>query len=139
MSGKYRSFSTRKHRWKRKVRKCDLEVLKFINEVTRGSTLIPILDYKKLGERIYYLGEAGEKLLAEAVELGMYDKVIYEMRDLLNFVADLSNRMRDLAQKRWGGTLRSFLLYEPTVAATGQLQEESATIRKLDELLEKQS
>jgi hypothetical protein len=79
----YRNIASRKAKWKRKVHKIDTIVLAFINEVKRGNPKIAILDYKDLGKRILYLGERGETLLKEAVELAMRDKVIYEMRDLL--------------------------------------------------------
>ena len=132
----YKNFSSRKAKWKRKVRRCDISVLHFINQIKRGDANVALMDYKEMGAKILYLGEAGEKLIKEAVELGMYDRVIYEMRDMLNFVGDLSTRMKSLTERKWGGKIRSYPLYEPTVEPAIELQKQAESVRQLDRLVE---
>lgn len=134
----YRNIASRKAKWKKKVRLIDTIVLAFINEVKRGNPKIAVLDYKDLGKRILHLGERGEELLKEAVELAMHDKVIYEMRDLLAHLGDLSGRIKDLTEKKWGAKLRSFPYYQPAIAAASELVKQAESVRELDKLVKKE-
>ncbi len=134
----YRNFSSRKAKWKKKVRKMDLTVLDFINKFKRGDPKIPIRAYKDLGRSIMDIGEKGEILLKEAVELGMYDRVIYEMRDILNDLGELSARVKDLAEKKWGAKMPTFPLYAPAVAAATELMKQAKSVRELDKLVKKE-
>ena len=133
--GRYTNYSARKSKWKRRVRKIDVRVGQFINDIKRGDPNITVTDYKEVGARILYLGEHGEALLDEAVELGMLDKVIFEIRDIVNFLAELSDKMRHLAERKWGGKLRSFPIYEPACAPATELIKQSETVRQLEKLV----
>jgi hypothetical protein len=134
MASPLSNFYARKGYWKRKVKAVDKEVLYLLNREVRGDLSTAITDYFNTGHRLANLGELGETLASDAVNMGMSARVLDDIKDISNLLAMMSERLRIVAEEKWGDSLPNFPIYHTTLPSTANLMEAAASIRELKEL-----
>lgn len=129
------NFYNRKGYWKRNVRKADKKVIDILNREQREPKSVSISDYFVLGHILVNLGLAGEELASSAVKLGMTSIVMQDLSDTSNLLEMMSERLRSVAEAKWGQQLPTFPVYHTTMMATAELQDEADSIREMREIM----
>jgi len=131
-----RNFSVVKSRWRSKLKNLDTRIQNLINDDRRGDLNTPIITYKDMARRICQFGLRGEKLLDRAVNLGMGQDAIGDLRDMLGLCDMWSSRIVKIMKIKWGETPAGWPIYICDVAQTQELADRSASIKALDRMLE---
>lgn len=97
-----RAIYSRKAHWKKRFKDTDKRILELLNLERSGALDIPVSDYFKVGYELVKLGERGETLLSDVVKFGLEDRVIRDLRDALNMLHMFSDRLKKVAESKWG-------------------------------------
>jgi hypothetical protein len=130
------TFYGKKSAWKDKVKKVDKEMMQVLNLDIRGDLEMPLLDYMQMGRRIGKLGKEGEALAEKAVNYGVTERFVEDLRNTANHLEILSIRLKHIVETKWRKDLPHFPLYKCTMAATADIVEQSEAIQELMRMAE---
>lgn len=128
------SLMTMKSRWRKEVRRLDQHIMSLANDDRRGGMTVGLVEYKKAARRVLKMGQRGEDLLEQAVNLGMGPIIISDLRDVLTVVGDWGARIFKIVMLKWGSEPSDWPLYQCHVAETAELISQSNSIRELEKL-----
>jgi hypothetical protein len=128
-------FYSKKSYWKKLVKRTDRVVMELLNREVRGDLNLTLTDYFAVANRLIRVGELGEKIADRAVKLGLTEKTIRDIADIANIISMLSERLHQVAEKKWGKALPHFPVYRVTLAATAELVSQSESVRAMQEMV----
>jgi hypothetical protein len=128
-------FYNRKSYWKRLAKKANIIVMDLLNREVRGDLQLTLTDYFETGNFLVKIGLEGESLAKRAVNLGLTPMVLTDLKDTTNILAMLSERLRDVAEKKWGQDLPTFPVYHTDMEATTELIDQADSIREMHRML----
>lgn len=124
--------------FKERYASVDKTIQRLLNYERSGALEIPIMDYMLVAHELVDLGLTGEAILARIVKVGMSNKPVIEMRNLINGVEAMSIRLKAVAESKWGGELENFPVFKSSTATMGELLEQVKAVREMDEFLEEE-
>lgn len=132
------NFYNRKGYWKRLVRRIDRRVLDILNRERRDPRNNPVSDYFALGHDLVKIGLSGEDLMSDAVKFGISVQIMSDISDVCNVLEMMSERLRLMAEDKWGQQLPTFPIYHTTLMATAELIEQAESVKEMNRILGKE-
>jgi len=130
-----RKFYNLKSYWKSRFILLDKTMMELFKRERRGDIEeIPLARFRGLSYRLISLGNRGEKLLTQGVDMRMASKVLRDIRDGLNEMEMYSTRLKAIAEAKVNQSLDTFPTYQTNIMPTANLME---GVKSLDEILEK--
>lgn len=129
---KQQTFSNKKWAWLKKVEKAEHDILEMTNKSVRGDFSKSTLQLRKVNQELIKLGQRGEYICEQAIQMHRNKRVIDELANAVNIIELLTDGVRQLAESKFqGAVLPMFPTFKTHLAASEELVTQSKAVGEL--------